>query len=55
MYVTHSFYKHSDIIYLTILMPSVRVKKSLFDTATLYSYLWFTGWLLGNQIDHNVL
>ena len=49
MYVMRTVYKHSDIIYLTILMRSLRVKKSLFDIATLYSYLWFTGWLLGNQ------
>ena len=43
MYVTCTVYKHSDITYSTIPMPSLRVKKSLFDRATLYSYLWFTG------------
>ena len=36
MYVTVPFmYKHSDITYSAILMPSLS-KKSLFDTATLY-------------------
>ena len=48
VYVTRIVYKHSDITYSTILMPSLS-EKSLFDTATLYSYLWFTGWFLGNQ------
>ena len=45
MYVTRTVYKHSDITYSTTLI----VKKLLLDTATLYSYLWFTGWFLGNQ------
>ena len=46
MYVIHTVYKYSDITYSTILMPSLRVKKSLFDIATLYSFVvyWLVSW-----------